>query len=185
VDGLVGFELVEDRLDLPATRPRVILRSRTHEGVYQEAWGCLCVHYALRALIHAADQGDLDPDRISFTKTLHAARRSVRTGLIDTVNLATALRHASPRSCTRCCPKRRLRANARVGRRKMSNNVKRATHRAWPTPTLPPAAPSVSSARPKLWVLALAAGEERSQRQRWAERLPLCLVLSESIGQQP
>jgi len=49
------------------------------------------VHYALRTLIHAgADHSDLDPDRISFTKTLHAARRSVRTGLAGTVNLATA-----------------------------------------------------------------------------------------------
>jgi hypothetical protein len=65
---LVGLELVEDRLDLPALGaehgelagggvggvqdgghepvggaggPRVILRSRTFEGVYQEAWGYL------------------------------------------------------------------------------------------------------------------------------------------------
>ena len=68
------IESIFDELKTHQRGPRVILRSRTPEGVYQEAWGYLCVHYALRALIHdAADQGDLDPDRISFTKTLHAA----------------------------------------------------------------------------------------------------------------
>jgi hypothetical protein len=52
----------------------VILRSRTFAGIYQEALGYLCVHCALRALIHAAaDHPDLDPDRISFTTALHAA----------------------------------------------------------------------------------------------------------------
>jgi hypothetical protein len=71
----------------------MILRSRTFAGIYQEAWGHLCVHDALRALIHAAaDHHDLDPDRISFTTALHAARRSVRTGLTGTVNLSVALR---------------------------------------------------------------------------------------------
>jgi len=97
------------------------------------------VHYALRALIHdAAAHNDLDPDRISFTKTLHAARRSVRTGLSGTVNLATALHRAVSEILHPLLPQRRLRANARVVRRKMSNyNVKRAPHRDWPTPTLP------------------------------------------------
>jgi hypothetical protein len=133
------IESIFDELKTHQRGPRVILRSRTPEGVYQEAWGYLCVHYALRALIQdAADQGDLDPDRISFTKTLHAARRSVRTGLSGTVNLATALHRAISEILHPLLPKRRLRANARVVRRKMSNyNVKRAAHRAWPTPTLP------------------------------------------------
>jgi len=133
------IESIFDELKTHQRGPRVILRSRTPEGVYQEAWGYLCVHYALRALIHdAADRGDLDPDRISFTKTLHAARRSVRTGIAGTVNLAAALHRAITEILHPLLPKRRLRANARVVRRKMSNyNLKRATHRAWPTPTLP------------------------------------------------
>ena len=133
------IESIFDELKTHQRGPRVILRSRTPEGVYQEAWGYLRVHYALRALIHdAADHNDLDPDRISFTKTLHAARRSVRTGLSGTVNLAAALHRAISEILHPLLPKRRLRANARVVRRKMSNyNLKRATHRAWPTPTLP------------------------------------------------
>ena len=132
-----------DRVDLrrtqePPTRPTGHPALTNPEGVYQEAWGYLCVHYALRALIHdAADRGDLDPDRISFTKILHAAR-SVRTGLSGTVNLAAALQRAISEILHPLLPERRLRANARVIRRKMSNyNLKRATHRTWPTPTPP------------------------------------------------
>ena len=133
------IESILDELKTHQRGSRVVLRSRTPEGVYQEAWGYLCVHYALRTLIHtAAEHSDLDPDRISFTKTLHAARRSVRTGLTGTVNLAEALRRAISEILHPLLPKRRLRANARVVRRKMSNyNVKRAIHRRWPTPTLP------------------------------------------------
>lgn len=133
------IESIFDELKTHQRGPRVILRSRTPAGVYQEAWGYLCVHYALRALIHAtAEHHDLDPDRISFTRALHAARRSVRTGLTGTVNLALALRRATSELLHGLLPVRRPRANARVVRRKMSNyHVKRSTHRHWPTPTLP------------------------------------------------
>jgi hypothetical protein len=133
------IESIFDELKTHQRGPRVVLRSRTPQGVYQEAWGYLCVHYALRALIHAAaDDHDLDPDRISFTTALHAARRSIRTGLSDTINLASALRRAISELLHGLLPKRRLRTNARVVRRKMSNyNLKRAQHRTWPNPTLP------------------------------------------------
>ncbi len=133
------IESIFDELKTHQRGPRVILRSRTPDGVYQEAWGYLCVHYALRALIHtAADHGDVDPDRISFTKALHAARRSVRTGLTATVNLAAAVHRATSELLHALLPTRRPRANARVVRRKMSNyNLKRAAHRNWPNPTLP------------------------------------------------
>ena len=124
-----------------ATRggPRVVLRSRTPDGVRQEAWGYLCVHYAIRALIHtAARDGDHDPDRLSFTRALHATRRSVRTGLRDGITLAVALRRAVTEILHGLLPPRRARANARVVRRKMSNyQVKRAQHRSWPQPALP------------------------------------------------
>lgn len=133
------IESIFDELKTHQRGPRVILRSRTPDGVYQEAWGYLCVHYALRALIHAAaHDNDLDPDRISFTKAMNAARRSIRTGLSDGINLLSALRRATTELLHGLLPERRPRANARVVRRKMSNyNVKRAQHRNWPTPTLP------------------------------------------------
>ena len=133
------IESIFDELKTHQRGPRVVLRSRTPEGVYQEAWGYLCVHYALRALIHAAaNDHDLDPDRISFTAAMNAARRSIRTGLTDTITLVSALRRATNELLHGLLPKRRLRANARVIRRKMSNyNVKRTQHRNWPTPSLP------------------------------------------------
>lgn len=56
----------------------VVLRSKTPDGVLQEIYGYLCVHYALRSLIgEVAHDLDADPLRISFTRTLRAARRSL------------------------------------------------------------------------------------------------------------
>jgi hypothetical protein len=60
--------------------PRSVLRSKQPDGVYQEAYGYLCTHYAIRRLMHDAALGaDLDPDRLSFTRSRRAARRSTRT----------------------------------------------------------------------------------------------------------
>jgi transposase IS4-like protein/DDE family transposase len=54
------------------------LRSKTPELVRQELWGLLIAHYAIRAfMVEAADTADIDPDRLSFTRTLHIVRRQV------------------------------------------------------------------------------------------------------------
>lgn len=56
----------------------VVLRSRKPELVEQEIWGLLITHYAIRHLMReAADQADLDPDRISFIRSLRVVRRQV------------------------------------------------------------------------------------------------------------
>jgi hypothetical protein len=69
-----------DELKVHQRGPRVVLRSKAPDGVYQEAYGYLCTHYAIRKLMHdAALTGDLDPDRLSFTRSVRAARRSART----------------------------------------------------------------------------------------------------------
>jgi hypothetical protein len=121
--------------------PRVVLRSKTPDGVRQEVYGYLCTHYAIRALMAtAADDADVDPDRISFTRTLHAARRSTRAGLGTTDhNLTIALGDTIAEILHELLPLRRLRTAARVVKRKMSNyGVKRAEHRNTPRPTLRP-----------------------------------------------
>jgi len=58
--------------------PRQVLRSKRPELVAQEVWAHLLVHYALRAVMHtAALAEDLDPDRLSFIRTLRVVRRQV------------------------------------------------------------------------------------------------------------
>jgi hypothetical protein len=57
--------------------PETVLRSKTPQMVEQEFWAMLCVYQAVRELIgHAAPSG-LDPGRVSFKRTLQAARDSV------------------------------------------------------------------------------------------------------------
>jgi hypothetical protein len=69
-----------DELKTHQRGPRVVLRSKHPDGVYQEAYGYLCTHYAIRRLMHdAALTADLDPDRLSFTRSLRASRRSTRS----------------------------------------------------------------------------------------------------------
>lgn len=75
------FETALDELKTHQRGPRLVLRSRSPEGVYQEAYGYLLVHYAIRALMHevAIDSGR-DPDRLSFTRSLRVVRRTTRAG---------------------------------------------------------------------------------------------------------
>jgi hypothetical protein len=71
------FEGALDELKVHQRGPRVVLRSKTPDGVIQEIYGYLCVHYAIRWLMHAvAIESGHDPDRLSFTRTLRAARRT-------------------------------------------------------------------------------------------------------------
>lgn len=72
------IETALDELKTHQRGPAQVLRSRSPEGVEQEIWGHLLVHYAIRSLMHtAANQQRLDPDRLSFTRTLRLARRQV------------------------------------------------------------------------------------------------------------
>jgi hypothetical protein len=71
------FESALDELKVHQRGPRVVLRSKTPDGVLQEVYGHLCVHYAIRWLMHTiAIESGHDPDRLSFTRTLRAARRT-------------------------------------------------------------------------------------------------------------
>jgi hypothetical protein len=71
------FETALDELKTHQRGPRVVLRSKMPDGVTQEIYGYLCVYYAIRWLMHTvALEADTDPDRLSFTRTLRAARRT-------------------------------------------------------------------------------------------------------------
>lgn len=75
------FETALDELKTHQRGPGLVLRSKRPEGVYQEVYGYLLVHYAIRALMHeAALDADCDPDRLSFTRSLRVVRRTARAG---------------------------------------------------------------------------------------------------------
>ena len=58
--------------------PSIVLRSKTPDGVLQEIYGYLCVHYAIRSLMgDVAQHFEEDTLSFSFTRTLRAARRSL------------------------------------------------------------------------------------------------------------
>jgi hypothetical protein len=74
------LESALDELKTHQRGPRIVLRSKTPEGVYQETYGHLCTHYAIRRVMHdAALSAELIPHRLSFVKGLRAARRTART----------------------------------------------------------------------------------------------------------
>ena len=72
------LETALDELKTHQRGPSLVLRSKTPEGVEQEVWGMLLVHYAIRQLMHqAALDGEVDPDRVSFVRSLRVVRRQV------------------------------------------------------------------------------------------------------------
>jgi hypothetical protein len=74
------FGTALDELKTHQRGPKVVLRSRSPEGVEQEVWGMLLVHLAIRRLMHqAALDQDVDPDRLSFVRSLRVVRRQVTT----------------------------------------------------------------------------------------------------------
>jgi len=71
------IETAFDELKTHQRGPGLVLRSKMPDAVIQEVYGYLCVHYAIRWLMHSAatDYGH-DPDRLSFIRSLRAARRT-------------------------------------------------------------------------------------------------------------
>ncbi|MGD3113053.1 IS4 family transposase [Streptomyces sp. YGL11-2] len=72
------IETALDELKTHQRGPAQVLRSRSPYGVEQEVWGHLLVHHAIRTLMHdTAGQAGLDPDRLSFIRSIRLARRQV------------------------------------------------------------------------------------------------------------
>src|SRR6266496_6077007 len=117
------IEIVIDEID---THQRLVgrtLRSLTPVGVIQELYGVLLAHYAVRVLMHeAALAADTDPDQLSFVHALEIVRDAVPEFQIVAPTQRRALyeRLLYDIAAVRL-PPRRLRSNARVVKRKMSN----------------------------------------------------------------
>jgi hypothetical protein len=74
------IEAAPDELKTHQRGPGVVLRSKSPDMVAQEVWGMLLVHHAIRRLMHqAALAVDVDPDRLSFVRSLRIVRRQVTT----------------------------------------------------------------------------------------------------------
>ncbi|MEU2434577.1 IS4 family transposase [Streptomyces sp. NPDC007861] len=72
------IETTFDEIKTHQRGPKLILRSRYPWGVEQEVYGFLLVHHAIRQLMHqTALDHDVDPDRLSFTRSLRIVRRQV------------------------------------------------------------------------------------------------------------
>lgn len=57
---------------------RIVLRSKTPDGVAQELYGLLLAHFAIRGLMHeAALSAGIDPDRLSFSHAVRVVRRKL------------------------------------------------------------------------------------------------------------
>lgn len=72
------IELAIDEIKTHQKGSAAILRSKSPEMAEQELWGLLLTHYAIRQLMtEAADQAEIDPDRLSFIRSLRVVRRQI------------------------------------------------------------------------------------------------------------
>ena len=70
------IEISFDEIETHQVGHSRVLRSKSPEMVRQELWGILLAHYAIRALmVQAANDNDIDPDRLSFLDALRVIRR--------------------------------------------------------------------------------------------------------------
>jgi hypothetical protein len=129
------IEITIDEID---THQRLLpgpLRSLKPVGVIQELYGLLIAHYIIRALMHqAAQQDQLDPDRLSFIGAVRVLQQAVPEFQMTAPEQLPALYQRLLRDIGRKrLPQRRLRSNPRVVKRKMSKfKLKRAEHGARP-----------------------------------------------------
>jgi len=131
-------EITIDEMDTHQRRPLPPLRSRNHGGVLQELYGLLIAHYCVRKVMHdAAVQAGVDPDRLSFIKSVRILRNAVFEFQIVAEAQKPLLYQAMLKDIARArLPKRANRLNPRVLKRKMSGfDKKREKHRAWSQPT--------------------------------------------------
>lgn len=120
---------IEGVIDEHKTQMRLAgrtLRSQTPQGVYQELYGLLLAHYAVRSFMHeSALQADVDPDRLSFSQAVETVGRAVQEFALVPVAQHHALKARLLHDLrTPLLPARRLRFQARL--------VKRATSKYSP-----------------------------------------------------
>jgi len=72
------YEISLKEIETQMLEPGAGLRSKSPKLIRQEMWGLLLSHYAIRSLmVEAADTAGLDPDRLSFIRSINLIRRQV------------------------------------------------------------------------------------------------------------
>jgi len=131
------------------------LRGKTPDLARQELWAYLIIYQAIRALIARAAAGPgLDPDRISFTAALRAARRTITTAR---TSMTAALAQAEAEITATLNPLRQARTCVRAVKKTRSPYPSRNTrpapiahHAAYTlTITPPPATTQTPAHQPK------------------------------------
>jgi hypothetical protein len=119
------IELVIDEIKTHQRLSPQPLRSKSPELLYQELYGLLLAHYAVRAWMHqSAVQADLDPDRLSLTHGLHVLDTACyEFAIVATADLPRLQERllADLRDPKTLLPPRRLRFCPRVVKRAFSS----------------------------------------------------------------
>lgn len=119
------IELVIDEIKTHQRLSPQPLRSKSPELLYQELYGLLLAHSAVRAWMHeSARQADLDPDRLSFTHALHVLDTACYEFAIVATDELPRLQQrllADLRDPKSLVPPRRLRFCPRVVKRAFSS----------------------------------------------------------------
>lgn len=72
------YEIALKEIETQMLRAGGGLRSKSPELVHQEIWGLLLAHYSIRSLMaEAAESVGVDPDRLSFIRSINVVRRQV------------------------------------------------------------------------------------------------------------
>ena len=98
------------------------LRSQSPQGVVQELYGLLLLHYAIRSLMHqSARQADVDPLRLSFTLAVQLVQQAAPLlPMLESDHHAVLMQRLLDQMRQPLLPPRRLRFTARVVKRPLS-----------------------------------------------------------------
>jgi len=115
-------EILFDEIETHQQRSDTLLRSRKPLGVLQELYALLLAHYAVRfVMLAAAQKAHLDPDRISFVRTIQILEMATPLWILgEPQDLPAHYERLLDEIARKPLPPRRSRANPRVVKRKMS-----------------------------------------------------------------
>jgi hypothetical protein len=110
------IEIAVDEIKTHLRVQQKVLRSHTPDGVRQELYALFVVHFAIRALMYcSALEGELDPDRLSFTEAVFQISEAVadQDGQVGSAVQLWQAQRLRQRLRRNLLPERHLRINRR------------------------------------------------------------------------